>query len=442
MPIIDKETASFRFAAEEKALIKKRIDEDARSANTRDGKLDQAKYLAAMPTESEFEWWIYFCETRRLNPLTNDAYFQKRSGKVTPLTSIDTYRRKAEETGCYAPGKAPVFFGSDGQPSVKGTPLLCEVFAKKRTPDGIWHEFSEIAYFDEYKQTKYDGGLNSMWTKMPHSQLSKCAESRLLRKGWPEQLSGIFTFDEMAQADSDPKPHSTTAPSPSTQPTAAPAPQTAVTATAAPATAQRPDMKQSAAIAAIHGATNLDDLKTIFNAAFKAADTDADAAILKEHAAARKSELTPSPANQQPAQPAQPATDGLPPISKDFHYETGELMDCQLLGTIKLAAGALSVKTNSTLQTTCFLKHLHEALIDGAKGRYRAMLEIAEKKDKTGRVFLNIADIRSIDGIPFKDGKPQFVATNEDVPQFDAPEGGTPEADPIWDDPNETALMP
>lgn len=88
-------------------------------------------------------------------------------------------------------------------------------------PDGIWHDvwlgdgqpsaakvtvyrdgqsFPAVALFSEYAGTKKDGGLTSMWTKGA-MMLGKCVEAAALRKAYPQDLSGIYTDDEIAADD-------------------------------------------------------------------------------------------------------------------------------------------------------------------------------------------------------------------------------------------------
>jgi hypothetical protein len=99
-------------------------------------------------------------------------------------------------------GSETLWCGPDGQWQdvwlAQEPPAAAKVIVYRRNCS---RGFSGIALFREYKQTGKDGGLSGMWAKMPANQLAKCAESLALRKAFPNETSGLYTREEMQQAD-------------------------------------------------------------------------------------------------------------------------------------------------------------------------------------------------------------------------------------------------
>lgn len=153
-------------------------------------------------TNDEFNLFVHVCKKTGLDPTLRQVYAVKRwdsnlkRESMTIQTGIDGYRLIAERTGKYCPGKETTF-----QYDSNGNLVSATAYVKKLTSDGTWHEIPATAFYSEYCQKTKEGKPMAMWAKMPHIMLSKCAESVCLRKAFPGDLSGIYTKEEMQQAE-------------------------------------------------------------------------------------------------------------------------------------------------------------------------------------------------------------------------------------------------
>ena len=141
-------------------------------------------------TEMELKLYLYDCKRQGVHPLDKLLHFVKRGGKYTPITSIDLFRSRAAETGEYAGSDDAVFVeNKNGHPD-KATVVVYRFVQNTRVA------FGATAYWDEY----VPDGYAKSWEKMSHVMLAKCAEALALRKGFPQQLAGLYTKEEMDQA--------------------------------------------------------------------------------------------------------------------------------------------------------------------------------------------------------------------------------------------------
>jgi phage recombination protein Bet len=156
-------------------------------------------------TDDELELFLHACKHTGLDPFVRQIYAVKRKQRndngdyvevMTIQTGIDGYRLIAERTGRYMPGREPTFTYNDN-----GLLLTATAHVKKLAADGSWHEISATAHWDEYVSLKRDNKPTRMWNDKPHIMLSKCAESLALRRAFPAELSGVYTREEMEQAE-------------------------------------------------------------------------------------------------------------------------------------------------------------------------------------------------------------------------------------------------
>jgi phage recombination protein Bet len=153
-------------------------------------------------TDDEFDLFVQVAKRTGLDPFAKQIYgvkrWDKRAGRevMTVQTGIDGYRAIAERTGCYAGSDDPMYDVEDAKHPNKATVTVYKIVANTRVP------FSASARWNEYVQMGKEGPTK-FWSQMPYLMLGKVAEALALRKAFPNDLSGIYTADEMAQADAD-----------------------------------------------------------------------------------------------------------------------------------------------------------------------------------------------------------------------------------------------
>lgn len=188
--------------------------------------------VAADCNQDEFDLFIEVARRVGLDPFRRQIYavvHNKKDDdkrKLTIITGIDGFRAVAARNRDYRPDdEEPQIVYDEAEKDPATNPLgivKATVKAYKLAPDGQWFPVVGTAYWNEFAPLKeiwepgQDGkrrpsgrfGLDatSLWRKMPHVLLPKCAEAQALRRGWPEDLSGIYAAEEMERSMVDVTP--------------------------------------------------------------------------------------------------------------------------------------------------------------------------------------------------------------------------------------------
>lgn len=163
---------------------------------------------APRPTVVAF---LAHCHRTGLDPIARQIYAIKRGSNWGIQISIDGARLVAQRSGQYA-GQTPTQWTADGVTWVDvwlgaGYPAAARVGVHRR---GFDEPLFAVARWDSYvvMDDEWEGTypnrrktgkqtVSTMWAKMPDLMLSKVAEMLALRKAFPQELSGLYTADEI-----------------------------------------------------------------------------------------------------------------------------------------------------------------------------------------------------------------------------------------------------
>jgi len=156
--------------------------------------------IAPKATDQELQLFLYQCQRTGLDALSRQIYAihrwngTQKKEVMTIQTSIDGFRVVAERSGDYGGQSEPEFIEKDDKLQA------CKITVFRFRGDQRYPAAVGVAYWDEYKQTDKEGKVIGLWAKMPRVMLSKVAEALALRKAYPQDLSGLYTAEEMEQA--------------------------------------------------------------------------------------------------------------------------------------------------------------------------------------------------------------------------------------------------
>jgi phage recombination protein Bet len=161
-------------------------------------------------SNQEIKLFEQICRRTQLDPFARQIYAVSRKAKENGQwvekwsyqTSVDGFRLIAERSGKYE-GQTPTMWCDD-------TGTWSDVWVQDNFPKaakvGVYKTGHReptwaVARWDSYVQMTRDNYPTKMWAKMPDLMLAKCAECLALRKAFPQELSGLYAAEEMAQSE-------------------------------------------------------------------------------------------------------------------------------------------------------------------------------------------------------------------------------------------------
>jgi len=166
--------------------------------------------------DGDLSVFFHVCNRTGLDPFARQIYMIGRNSKnmrtnqwetkYTIQTGIDGFRliaRRASDRARTTLGyEDTVWCGDDGQWTdvwLSDKPPRAAKLAVIR--DG--QRYPAVALMSEYMGTDKQGNPTRMWQTKGALMLAKCAEALALRKAFPQDLSGLYTADEMQQSNNE-----------------------------------------------------------------------------------------------------------------------------------------------------------------------------------------------------------------------------------------------